>query len=70
MTTTSPTSSDTGRRDALADSIFQATIGALELMHVYLGDRLGLYTELVKVDSVTSAELADLTGIGERYART
>src|SRR4051812_36738143 len=69
MTTTSPTPSDTSRRDALADSIFQATIGALELMHVYLGDRLGLYTKLAKVDSVTSAELADLAGIGERYAR-
>jgi SAM-dependent methyltransferase len=69
MTTTSPTPSDTGRRDALVDSIFQATIGALELMHVYLGDRLGLYTKLAKVDSVTSTELADLAGIGERYAR-
>jgi SAM-dependent methyltransferase len=69
MTTTSSTPSDTGRRDALVDSIFQATIGALELMHVYLGDRLGLYTKLAKVDSVTSAELADLAGIGERYAR-
>ncbi|HEY2949634.1 MAG TPA: class I SAM-dependent methyltransferase [Micromonosporaceae bacterium] len=69
MTTTGPTSSETERRDALADSIFKATIGTLELMHVYLGDRLGLYTKLAQADSVTSAELAKLAGITERYAR-
>src|SRR4051794_32051285 len=69
MTATSPTSSDTDRRDALVNSIFQATIGALELMHIYLGDRLGLYTKLAGVDSVSPAELAKLAGIAERYAR-
>lgn len=69
MTTTSPTSADTERRDALVDSIFKATIGTLELMHVYLGDRLGLYATLAQTDSVTPVELAKLAGITERYAR-
>jgi 2-polyprenyl-3-methyl-5-hydroxy-6-metoxy-1,4-benzoquinol methylase len=69
MTATVPTTSDTERRDALADRIFQATLGANELMHVYLGDRLGLYTALASVDDVTSADLASRAGIAERYAR-
>jgi 2-polyprenyl-3-methyl-5-hydroxy-6-metoxy-1,4-benzoquinol methylase len=69
MTATVPTGSDTERRDALAEQIFQATIGAQELMHIYVGDRLGLYTTLAQVDSATPAELASLAGIAERYAR-
>lgn len=69
MTATSPASADTGRRDALVESIFQATIGALELMHVYLGDRLGLYTKLAEAESTSPEELAKLAGIAERYAR-
>jgi SAM-dependent methyltransferase len=69
MTATGPTPSDTERRDALAESIFRATIGTLELMHVYVGDRLGLYAKLAEVDSASPTELAKLAGIGERYAR-
>jgi 2-polyprenyl-3-methyl-5-hydroxy-6-metoxy-1,4-benzoquinol methylase len=69
MTTTGPTSPEAERREALADSLFKATIGALELMHVYLGDRLGLYASLAQTDSVTPGELAKLAGIRERYAR-
>jgi SAM-dependent methyltransferase len=63
------TAIDTGRRDALADQIFRATIGAQELLHVYLGDRLGLYATLAQTDSVTPAEFARASGIAERYAR-
>ena len=56
MSTTSPTSAEAERRDALVDSIFKATTGALELMHVYLGDRLGLYATLAQTDAVTPAK--------------
>jgi hypothetical protein len=63
------TAIETGRRDALADQIFRATIGAQELLHVYLGDRLGLYTALAETGSVTPAEFARSSGIAERYAR-
>ena len=69
MTSTRATPSDTDRRDALVDSLFHATIGTLELMHVYLGDRLGLYAKLAEVDSASPTELAKLAGIAERYAR-
>ena len=69
MTSIRPTPPDTERRDALVESIFRATIGALELMHLYLGDRLGLYARLAEADSASPVELAKRAGIAERYAR-
>jgi SAM-dependent methyltransferase len=57
------------RRDALAEQVFKATMGAQEVAHVYLGHTLGLYRALAEVDSLTSAELAAVAGIDERYAR-
>ena len=36
---------------------------------VYLGERLGLWRTLASVESVTSADLAERSGISERYAR-
>ena len=56
-------------RDALADRLFKSTIGALELYHVYLGERLGLYTALAAKGPLTSHGLASEVGINERYAR-
>lgn len=35
----------------------------------YLGDRLGLWSALASVDAVTSAELAERSGLAERYLR-
>lgn len=69
MTATAPTGSGTERRDALAEAIFQATIGAQELLHIYLGDRLGLYAALSELDTATPAELAEAADIAPRYAR-
>jgi 2-polyprenyl-3-methyl-5-hydroxy-6-metoxy-1,4-benzoquinol methylase len=69
MTATTPTNVDADRRDALADQLFQATIATEELMHVYVGDRLGLYAALADLDSASPADLADRAGIAERYAR-
>jgi SAM-dependent methyltransferase len=36
---------------------------------VYLGDRLGLWRTLASVDAVTSEELAERSGLAERYLR-
>ena len=36
------TTVDTTRRDAIVEQLFHGAIGALETLHVYLGDRLGL----------------------------
>jgi SAM-dependent methyltransferase len=43
--------------------------GALILPLALLGDRLGLYTALASGGPATSAELADRTGLTERYLR-
>lgn len=55
--------------DALVGRLFTATIGALELFHVYLGDRLGLYSALADHGALTSAGLSSAAKINERYAR-
>jgi hypothetical protein len=57
------------RRDALAERLFGAALGAYELMTVHLGDRLGYYRALADGGETTSAELAAATGTDERYAR-
>ncbi len=57
------------RRDALADRLFQAAIGSMELITVYLGDRLGLYRALADSGPATSAEIAARTETAERYVR-
>jgi 2-polyprenyl-3-methyl-5-hydroxy-6-metoxy-1,4-benzoquinol methylase len=57
------------RRDALVERLFEATLGALEVLAVYLGDRLGLYRALSERGALTSGELAEATGTHERYAR-
>jgi 2-polyprenyl-3-methyl-5-hydroxy-6-metoxy-1,4-benzoquinol methylase len=56
------------RRDALAERLFGATLGAFDLLAVYLGDRLGLYRALADGEWATSAELSS-AGVAERYAR-
>ena len=36
------------QRDALVGRLFEATLGAFDLLAVYLGDRLGLYRALAE----------------------
>ena len=60
---------DAGQRDALAERLFGAALGAYELMTVHLGDRLGYYRALAEAGDATSAELAAATATHERYAR-
>ena len=57
------------RRDAFVGRLFEATLGAFDLLGVYLGDRLGLYRALAQRGPSTSSELAEAAGINERYAR-
>lgn len=58
-----------GSPDALAERLFGALLGALDLFAVYLGDRLGYYRALAEGGPATSTELAGRTGTAERYAR-
>jgi SAM-dependent methyltransferase len=57
------------RRDALAERLFAATLGAFDLFAVYVGDRLGLYRALLEHGAMDAAELAQAAAIDERYAR-
>ena len=54
---------------ALAERLRHDMVGALELLTVYLGERLGLYRALAAGGDATSAELAGRTGTAERYVR-
>ena len=65
---TTATSPD-ARRDELVGRLFGSTLGAMDLLCVYVGDQLGLYRALVHEGPSTSAELASVAGLNERYAR-
>ena len=54
---------------ALAGRIFDAGVGAMELVCVHLGKELGLYAALVEHGPLTPGELAKRTGIHPPYAR-
>jgi SAM-dependent methyltransferase len=55
--------------DAFVERLFGSCVGALDLLHVYVGDRLGLYGALASREPLTAEELARRCGISERYAR-
>ncbi len=58
----------TDRADVLAERVFGSLMGSMEILTIYLGDRLGLYEALADGPATTS-ELASRAGIAERYAR-
>src|SRR3954454_6646449 len=60
---------DAERRDALVGRLFEGILGTMDVLNVYLGDRLGLYRALAEGGPATSTELAARAGIHERYAR-
>ena len=57
------------RRDALAERIFGSCIGFMEILSVYVGDRLDFYRALADGGGATASQLADATGTNERYTR-
>jgi SAM-dependent methyltransferase len=65
---TTATSTD-ARRDELVERLFGSALGALDLLCIYLGDRLGMYRALADRGPSTSAELASAARVNERYAR-
>ena len=49
----------------VSNDIGAAMLGALS----YIGDRLGIFSALAQAGAVTSARLAEKTGLSERYLR-
>lgn len=54
--------------ERVSAAMFERLLGGIEIVSVYIGDRLGLYTAL-RGGPATPAELAGRTGMHERYAR-
>ena len=70
MTTEAAPAAQTERTpDELVGRLFTSTLGMMEVMAAYVGDRLGLYRALRDGGPSTPAELAKRAGIDERYAR-
>ncbi|MEX0755556.1 MAG: class I SAM-dependent methyltransferase [Actinomycetota bacterium] len=55
--------------DAMAERVFEATLGMMDTLVLHIGDQLGYYRSLADDGPATSAELASRTGTQERYAR-
>ncbi|MFZ2528501.1 MAG: methyltransferase [Rhodococcus sp. (in: high G+C Gram-positive bacteria)] len=55
--------------DFLAQRIVDASLGTIDLIAMYLGDRLGWYRSLAADGPATPDELAARTGTAPRYAR-
>jgi 2-polyprenyl-3-methyl-5-hydroxy-6-metoxy-1,4-benzoquinol methylase len=63
------TESEAARRDAFLERFFEANVAMLEVAATYLGDRLGLYRALHAAGPSTYRQLAQRSGIHERYAQ-
>ena len=59
---------DTARRDAFAERLFGAALGAYELMTVHLGDRLGYYGFAEYGPATSAARRCDRHGRALRRA--
>ena len=55
--------------EELQGKVLGDVAGSLGLIMAYMGDRLNLYAALAEIGKATSQQLADNTGIHERYAR-
>jgi 2-polyprenyl-3-methyl-5-hydroxy-6-metoxy-1,4-benzoquinol methylase len=60
---------DAERRDALAERIAADAVGTFDLLHVYLGERLGLFAALAALGPASAGEVAGRTGLDRRYVR-
>jgi SAM-dependent methyltransferase len=55
--------------DELAERVFGALLGTVDILSVFLGDRLGWYRSLVSDGPANPIQLADRTATHPRYAR-
>jgi hypothetical protein len=55
--------------EQFADRLFNSALATVEVMSMYLGDRLGWYRALADGGPATETELVDRAGGSPRYAR-
>jgi hypothetical protein len=60
---------DPGKLEELQGKVLTDVAGSLGLLLAYIGDQLDLYSALAEICPATSQELADSTGMTERYVR-
>ncbi|MEA2629799.1 MAG: hypothetical protein QOE66_18 [Chloroflexota bacterium] len=68
MTAESPAVETEKTADALVGRLVEATLGTMDVLSVYIGDRLGLYRALHDDGPATAADLAARARIDPRYA--
>jgi 2-polyprenyl-3-methyl-5-hydroxy-6-metoxy-1,4-benzoquinol methylase len=61
--------STTDRAEAFVGRLFEAALGTVDVLTVYIGDRLGLYEALRDEGPATPSELASRCSVNERYTR-
>ena len=59
----------TSTADEIAERLLHATLGLVDTLAVYFGDRLGWYRSLVEHGPATPRQLAERTNTSPRYAR-
>lgn len=60
---------DDAKLEQLQGKVISDIAGSLGLLLAYIGDKLDLYSALAEISPATSRELADNTGMDERYLR-
>lgn len=55
--------------EELVGRLLEATVGAMDIFALYMGEQLGYYRGLHEGGPATSVELAARTNTAERYAR-
>jgi 2-polyprenyl-3-methyl-5-hydroxy-6-metoxy-1,4-benzoquinol methylase len=60
---------DTEAAEEFVGRLFNASLSAIDVFTVYIGDRLGLYRALSERGALTATELATAADIDARYAR-
>ncbi len=60
---------DTGKLEQLQGKVMNDVAGSMGLLMAYIGDKLDLYSALLEISPASSQELANNTGMDERYLR-
>src|SRR2546421_6572684 len=69
MSVSMSTTAAADKTDAFVNRVLQSCLGMLDIVTMYVGERLGLYQSLATAGPATSNELARRTGFVERYVR-